>query len=162
MNTRTQRHSVRWWRIAAVCGLLIALGARGELAAIPAPASRPLVGAIRFDAWQSGESATDDWLIAQLGPKQWRYRLPNFGTEISDTQVRMDEATPANMDQEIALAKAAGIDYWAFNHLLTRERQCLNTYLASSRKSEVKFCLQMGAFFDARAADAVNLMKDPS
>lgn len=162
MNTRTQRHSVRWWLIAGMCGLLSMLGARSELAAVPAPATRPLVGAIRFDAWQSGESPVGDDFIAQLGPRQWRYRLPSFGTEISDTQVRMDEATQANMDQEIALAKAAGIDYWAFNHYLTINRRCLNLYLSSARKSDVKFCLQMGAFFDARAADALNLMKDPS
>jgi len=43
---------------------------------------------------------------------------------------------------------------------LTNEiRDALNLYLSSARKRDINFCLQMGALFPARIADAVNLIK---
>jgi hypothetical protein len=61
------------------------------------------------------------------------------------------------MDREIAYARAAGLDFFCFNHFLTEPRQSLNLYLSSTRKGDINFCLQMGSL--GRAADAVNLIK---
>ena len=127
-------------------------------AARPARA-KPIVGAIRMDAWQPGPF--DSTHIAQLGPAQWRYRLPFYGTEVNSTRVAMNEATQAVMDQEIAYAHAAGLDFWCFNHNLTPVgalRESLNLYLSSTHKGDINFCLQMGAL-GSRVTDAVNLMK---
>jgi hypothetical protein len=63
------------------------------------------------------------------------------------------------MDQEIAYAHAAGLDYFCFNHYLTEPRQSLNLYLSSKRKGDINFCLQMGNLGPERLADAVNLIK---
>jgi hypothetical protein len=45
---------------------------------------------------------------------------------------------------------------------LTVLREGLTLYLSSTRKGDINFCLQMGAIFPARVADAVNLMKTPT
>ena len=120
--------------------------------------ARPVVGAIRWDGWQDG-GPIGDANVALLGPKKWRYRLPFYGREISETQVQLRENSQAVMDQEIAYARAGGLDYWAFNHYLVELRQSLNLYLSSSHKSDINFCLDMGALSPARVADAVNLIK---
>jgi len=119
--------------------------------------ARPLVGAIRFDFWQPGP---DNGFIGFLGPSQWRYRLPFYGVEVDSNTVALAANTQAIMDQEIAYAHEAGLDFFCFTHFLTNEaRQSLNLYLSSARKRDINFCLQMGALFPARVADAVNLMK---
>jgi hypothetical protein len=130
-------------------------------AAAKASAARPVVGAIRMDAWQPGPF---DGFIAQLGPWQWRYRLPFYGTEIDSNTVSLAENTQAVMDQEIAYAHKAGLDFWCFNHNLTpigALRESLNLYLSSTHKGDINFCLQMGAL-GTRVPDAVNLMKEPT
>jgi hypothetical protein len=78
--------------------------------------SRPRVGAIRWDAWFGDDPSSDvgRQVERSLGPQRWHYRLPFFAEELSDTEVRVRENTPAVMDQEIECARAAGIDYWAF------------------------------------------------
>jgi hypothetical protein len=122
----------------------------------PISTSRPAVGAIRFDFWQPGPLG--DGAIAQLGPKKWRYRLPFYGVEIDSNTVALAENTQAIMDREIGYAHAAGLDFFCFNHFVT-ERAGLDLYLSSARKRDLNFCLQMGALFPARVADAVKLMK---
>jgi hypothetical protein len=119
--------------------------------------ARPIVGAVRFDAWQPG--ATGDPYIGFLGPAQWRYRLPFYGVEVDSNTVALAANTQAVMDQEIAYAHAAGLDFFCFDHYLTELRQSLNLYLSSAHKHDINFCLQMGALFPARVADAVNLIK---
>jgi hypothetical protein len=116
------------------------------------------VGAIRWDAWQTTDSIGNR-SIAFLGPSRWRYRLPFYGVEVDSNTVRMASNTQAVMDQEIAYARAAGLDFFCFNHYLTQLRQSLNLYLSSTRKDDINFCLQMGGLNPARVADAVNLMK---
>jgi hypothetical protein len=122
-----------------------------------APTARPLVGAIRFDVWQPGP--VGDSSIEQLGPRQWRYRLPFYGVEVDSNTVALAENSQAVMDQEIAYAHSAGLDFFCFDHYLTELRQSLNLYLSSTRKGDINFCLQMGAIFPARVADAINLIK---
>src|SRR2546428_9243480 len=63
------------------------------------------------------------------------------------------------MDQEIAFAHAAGLDFFCFNHYLIEFRKSLNLYLSSPHKGDMNFCLQRGSLWSARVADAVNLIK---
>ena len=123
--------------------------------------ARPLVGAIRMDAWQPTEPIGNG-LVGFLGPSQWRYRMPLYGVEVDPNTVSLAANTQAVMDQEIGYAHAAGLDYFCFNHFLTELRQSLNLYLSSARKGEINFCLQMGSLNPDRVADAVNLIRTES
>jgi hypothetical protein len=124
-------------------------------AADRASATRPIVGAIRWDGWQPG-GPVGNRSIGFLRPPQWHYRLPFYAVQVAPDSVALAENTQAIMDQEIAYARAAGLDFFCFNHYYTELRQSLNLYLSSSRKGDINFCLQMGAM---RTADAVNLIK---
>jgi hypothetical protein len=115
------------------------LGAPVLMGADAAP--RPVVGAIRWDAWTAGS----EW-EGNLGPTQWRSRLPFYGKETGPDTVEVRADTQEVMDQEIAYAKAAGLDYWAYCfHLPTDLAQepdeyALRLHLASARKTDVHFC----------------------
>jgi hypothetical protein len=111
-----------------------------------------------MDAWQPTEPLGTG-LVRFLGPSQWRYRLPFFGVEIDPDTVSLAANTQAVMDQEIAYAHAAGLDFFCFNHYLVELRQSLNLYLSSPRKKDINFCLQMGSLNPDRVADAVNLIR---
>jgi hypothetical protein len=97
--------------------------------------------------------------IKLLGPERWRDRLPFYGVEVDRNTVALAANTQAIMDQEIAYASAAGLDYFCFSHFLTEFRQSLNLYLSSARKEDINFCLQMGSLNPDRVADAVNLIR---
>jgi len=111
---------------------------------------RPLLGAIRWDAWHTPWSRVQPGagdgpvkaMVRSLGPKPYHYRLPFFGEVVSDNEVRIDGYTQEIVDREIAYAKAGGLDYWAF--LLYEEgsamSQGLSLYLSSAHKQEVGFC----------------------
>ena len=107
-----------------------------------AGAQRPAVGAIRWDAWTEGS----EW-EANLGPQQWRDRLPFYGEEIGPDQVRIRADTQAVMDQEIAYAGAAGLDYWACCFSLPTDlnaeadEYALKLHLSSEHKTDVHFSL---------------------
>ena len=80
----------------------------------PALLAAPLVGAIRWDAWDEGGSIQAA-VAADLGPNQWHYRLPFFTTVTGTNSVSFANGdTQATMDQEINYAANAGINYWAF------------------------------------------------
>jgi hypothetical protein len=144
-----------WVLICAIAGCRASDATCSLDAGVRAPTARPIVGAIRFDVWQPG--ARD---VGFLGPSKWRYRLPFYGVEVDSNTVALAANTQAVMDQEIAYAHAAGLDFFCFTHFLTNDiRIALNLYLSSSRKSDINFCLRMGALFPARVADAVTLMK---
>jgi hypothetical protein len=118
-------------------------------------AARPVVGAIRWDAWTAGS----EW-ERNLGPAQWRSRLPFYGTETGPDAVEIRADTQAVMDREIAYASAAGLDYWAYCfHLptdLTQEpdEYALRLHLASAHKADVHFCfILMGPAWWGPAAE---------
>jgi hypothetical protein len=115
--------------------------------------SKVLVGAIRWDAWHTHSTNPNDvWPVdaveQTLTPSQYRFRAPFFAKVVND-KIRIDGYTQAIVDQEIAYAKEAGLDYWAF--LLYNERtginygypmsEALHLYLSSSKKSDVNFCV---------------------
>lgn len=104
-------------------------------------AQRPIVGAIRWDAWTRGS----EW-ERNLGPRQWRNRLPFYGREVGEDVVEIDAARQEVMDQEIAYANAAGLDFWAYCFHLPQdlgaqpESYAVRLHLSSQRKNDVHFC----------------------
>ncbi len=104
-------------------------------------AVRPLVGAIRWDAWSGGEVTRH--VERTLGPKKYHFRLPWFTRVVSQNAVTIHGARPQIMDQEIEYAAEAGLDYWAFvlyPETSDMSRQ-LNLYLASPLRKRIRFCI---------------------
>jgi hypothetical protein len=120
---------------------------------------RPVVGAIRWDAWIGNVAGYDVGLQVErsLGPQRWHYRLPFYSEEISGTEVRVRGNTQAVMDQEIGYAHRAGLDYWAFVMYPQDNPQTLgglDLYLRSSRRADIRFAMiaQRYTFGDADIA----------
>lgn len=104
---------------------------------------RPIVGAIRWDAWHGDKGEPGKAVERALGPKRWHHRLPFFGKAVSDTQVEIRGYSQDIVDKEIEYAHHAGLDYWAF---VTYEpdssmSEALRYYLSSKRKQDINFCL---------------------
>lgn len=103
--------------------------------------NRPLVGAIRWDAWTGGP--VTEQVERTLGPEQYHDRLPWFAEVQDDQSVRIDGSPQGVMDAEIAYAANAGLDYWAFllypkDNTMSR---ALKQYLESQKPKEIRFCL---------------------
>lgn len=108
------------------------------------PASpRPLVGAIRWDAWYGPREVPGKAVQESLGPKKWHDRLPFYAKAEGDDRVAIDGATPDVMAKEIAYAHNAGLDYWAFVTYPpeTKLSLALKLYLESPKRGDMKFCL---------------------
>ena len=132
---------------------------------------RPIVGAIRWDAWHVGsENSPVRAMERSLGPKRYHHRLPFFAEVISDTEVKINGYTQAIVDQEIAYAKAGGLDYWAF--LLYEPSspmsQALSLYLSSKHRRDIGFCAIAGAktfgeaaSFPEKSKRILDLMSEP-
>ena len=103
------------------------------------PEARPVVGAIRWDAWSGGPVTAQ--VERTLGPKRYHDRLPWFAEVIDDSRVRIDGGRQETMDREIDFAADAGLDYWAF--LLYPEAdpmsRPLQQYLESARRKRINF-----------------------
>jgi len=108
--------------------------------------SDSLIGAIRWDGQISNQVAGT---LASVGTEEeralaankWHFRLPFYGVETSANSVIMDGTSQTVMDQEIAYAKDAGIDYWAFcwypdSTGLQTQR---DLYLSSAYKNDVNW-----------------------
>jgi hypothetical protein len=113
----------------------------GSVALSQASHWRPIVGAIRWDAWSGGE--VTEQVERSLGPPKYHSRLPWFAKITAEGRVRIDAGPQSFMDQEIEFAAAAGLDYWGF--LLYPEAspmsQSLKNYLKSTSRGRVNFCL---------------------
>lgn len=144
-------------------------------------AEKPLVGAIRWDAWYGNVPAnvklTDprSWpgakpnltaspdpgaeTLRSLSPERWAWRRPFFARH--DDQGKLLEINGNRqeiMDQEIDYAAHAGLDYWAF---ATYPEDCplswcFKKYIASAKKAKVKFC-----FFLVLGSNYGNFSEDP-
>lgn len=102
---------------------------------------RPIVGAIRWDAWTGGEIT--DQVERSLGPKKYHDRLPWFAEVIGDGTVRIDGGRQEVMDREIDWAASAGLDYWAF--LVYQKGYdmsvALEQYFRSEKRDRINFCM---------------------
>lgn len=129
-----------------LCAMLLGpalLGCAAFAAEGLTPAPRPVVGAIRWDAWFAGGRYE-----RFLAPRQWHYRLPFYARVVSRDKVEVRSDTQEVMDREIAYAAGAGLDYWAFCYYHPKSFQTadsynygLRLYLASRRRADLNFCL---------------------
>ncbi|MCX7888015.1 MAG: hypothetical protein N3B01_12285 [Verrucomicrobiae bacterium] len=129
---------------APVLSAVFLLLAAGRIVATD-PA-RPFLGAIRWDAWHwaptNDLTAPVRAVERALGPKRYHHRLPFFAKIVSDERVCIAGYTPAIIAQEIAFAKEAGLDYWAFVLYDTASpmSQALALYLESPERDSIHFC----------------------
>ena len=133
-----------------------------------APERRPLVGAIRWDAWYgelpesakppasvpyAGFDATRNRLVSQdpgketcrsLAAEPWRYRWPFFTTLGADGKaLAFNDNRAEVLEQEIEHAVRGGLDYWAFT---AYPQNCplsytLETFLTCRNRDALRFCL---------------------
>jgi hypothetical protein len=128
---------------------------------------RPLVGAIRWDAWYGtlpdtarlpasvpypGFDAARNRLVSQdpgketrrsLAAEPWRYRWPFFTTLSADgTAQEFNENRPEVIEQEIELAVHGGLDYWAFTAYPEASplSYTLKTFLQCKNRDKIRFC----------------------
>ncbi len=129
---------------------------------------RPIVGAIRWDAWTGGKITAQ--VERTLGPQKYHDRLPWFAEVEGSNKVVIDGGRQSIMDQEIDFAADAGLDYWAF--LLYPESTsmsvALKQYLKSAKRRCISFCFILHNAFGVSAEQwpaerdrAVALLKDP-
>ncbi|MCC6443774.1 MAG: hypothetical protein IT210_10015 [Armatimonadetes bacterium] len=122
--------------IFALILFITAVGASAE------DSRRPVVGAIRWDAWRQGSE-----FEANLAPPQWRSRLPFYAHEKGDTvEVRGDRQEV--MDKEILYASGAGLSYWAFCYYHPKSwpgadamNYGLRLYHKSRHRAKINYCL---------------------
>jgi len=164
------------FRVALVVVVLV-VGVCISAGTVAGKELRPVVGAIRWDAWHriaDGPKRVGSPVEAMersLGPGAYNWRLPFFGTVVSENEVRIDGYNQKIVDQEIEYAKAGGIDYWAF--LLYEPEyemsQGLSLYLSSSRKKDMHFCaiasgntLGNAEQFKDKSKRVIDLMAQPT
>jgi hypothetical protein len=107
------------------------------------PAGRPLVGAIRWDAWYAPGSTVTTAVQKSLAPEKYRWRLPFFAETHKGTDPVLPAISQLEMDLEIRQASFAGLDYWAFLAYGEGDpmSSALSKYLESSNSNKIKFCL---------------------
>ncbi len=166
--------AILWTCAAVACGASQDAGA-GPAASAPTAAtkgaSRPVVGAIRWDAWHGDKSLVGRAVERSLGPGRWHDRLPFFGRIVSEDRVEVRGDTQAVVDREIAYAAGAGLDYWAFCYYpdAPAMNYGLDLYLTSPHRGDLRFCLllqsaHLGAAKDwaATVEVLVNYLKRPT
>jgi hypothetical protein len=108
------------------------------------------VGAIRWDAWigtigdgVNGATGVGLQVERNLDPHRFHYRAPFFSKEIGYDSIQARETTQQIMDQEIAYAKYAGIDYWAILWYPPHSGLDIarGLYLKSAHKNDIKWCV---------------------
>ncbi len=134
------------------------------------PKGRPLVGAIRWDAWYGalpastrlpasveypGFDASRNRKVSQdpgketsrsLAPDKWRYRWPFFTTLNPDgTAKEFNGNSTAVIEKEIDYAVHGGLSYWAFT---AYPEDCplsysIKTFLTCKNRDKLKFCLYL-------------------
>lgn len=113
--------------------------------------TRPIVGAIRWDGWY-GEGEVVKQTEASLGQPKYHFRLPWFASVFEGGKVRINGDSQSVVEQEIAYAAQAGLNYWAFVDYAGEAADmhiALNRYLASKDKRGVRYCfVEEGARLD--------------
>jgi hypothetical protein len=133
-------------------------------------AARPLVGAIRWDAWADGQPGRA--VEYTLGPSEWRDRLPWYAKEIGPDTVEIRADNQKVADAEIAHAADLGVDYFAFVWYNAREgggdepmTRGLRLYRTSARRDLVKYTviIKPEHLIDpVQSADVLGYMRDPN
>jgi hypothetical protein len=119
---------------------------------------RPLVGAIRWDAWVGDLNPVGLEVEATLSPQQYHHRVPFYGEELGVSSIRARCTTQACADEELAHANRAFIDYFAFVGYANGSNLDLGRklYLSSSQRGRVRFALIKESYsFNALSAAEV-------
>ncbi len=98
-------------KLSLITALLLA-----PLAALHGGDDAPIVGAIRWDAWY-GEGSATKAVEASLGQPKYHFRLPWFARVVGGDKVSINGDSQAIVEQEIAYAAKAGLNYWAASTL---------------------------------------------
>ena len=117
--------------------------ARAALAQRAEQLVRPLVGALRWDAWYVPGSGPTMAVERSLSPPQYQARLPFFAKRDAYNHVSLPALSPNLMDLEIEQAAYAGLDFWAFVGYPADSPMtvALRQYLASSARRRIRFCM---------------------
>lgn len=113
------------------------------LATLRAGDDGPIVGAIRWDGWY-GDATVTKAVEASLGQPKYHFRLPWFAQLQSDGSVQINGDSQAIMEQELAYAAAARLNYWAVVDYWDEAPGmsiALNRYLAAKDKRGIRYCL---------------------
>ena len=107
---------------------------------------KPLVGAIRWDAWYGDGTSVNGAVEATLSPQQWQWRAPFFAEVVSTNQIRI-RGGAAEIQKEIDLAADAGLDYWSFCIYEKSDNlsRALNLYLDAPNRDRIRFCMNLQA-----------------
>jgi hypothetical protein len=128
-----------------------------------------MIGAIRWDAWYDpADGHVAQAVEKSLGPAEFHYRMPFFGSETGPDSVRINGDSQEIMDQEIAAASNAGIAFWAFCSYAPADpmSNALRLYLSSKRRGDLPFCLFGGVessidYFKPQTEYQLSLMREP-
>lgn len=123
---------------------------------------KTLIGAIRWDAW--GTKDVGPQVRATLSLQRFHFRLPYYAEIIGNDNVFIPPYSQKLIDEEIALAKKAGIDYWAFcwyPHTVDGGLDSARLlYQSSEHKNDVKWCpILCVSSFDFKT-DGVKLVEE--
>ena len=128
-----------------------------SVAATLAAGEPPIVGAIRWDGWY-GEGGVVKAVEHTLGQPKYHFRLPWFARVLSEGKVSINGDSQAIMEQEIAYAAQAGLNYWAFVDYLDESPGlsiALNRYLGAKDKKGIRYCMvEEGARLDKAGVKA--------
>lgn len=102
----------------------------------------PIVGAIRLDGWY-GTGSVVKAVEASLGPPKYHFRLPWFARVVGEGKVSINGDAQAVVEQEIAYAAKAGLNYWAFVDYCDEASAmhiALNRYRSAKDKKGIRYC----------------------
>lgn len=126
---------------------LQSITALAAASASPIPVSaatraRPLVGAIRWDAWYAPGSVPTEAVKRTLSPAKYQWQLPFFAN-VSGENISLPSISQGIIDLEIDHAAYMGIDYWAFVAYGQDDPMSapLQFYLKSASRQKVRFCM---------------------
>lgn len=114
---------------------------------------RPIVGAIRWDAWVGNIHPVGLAVERNLSPHQYHYRTPFYSKEISYDSVQCRGATLVVIQKENKYAQYCGINYWAFCWYPKHSGldTVMQLYLKCPHKYGINWCCIVGtAKFDER------------
>jgi hypothetical protein len=133
------------------------MGAAAAVASSAAQAAHPgkTVGAIRWDAWyKAGNTGVTAAVAAALGYSSdpvsganFQSRAPSCATAINSYSISLDGCdSQAQIDAEIAAARGAGLDYWAYCWYGTTNplQKAWVYHQASAIKAQMNWCLIVG------------------
>lgn len=135
------------WKVIS-CGLFLltmSLFSMGQTGISPRP--DVLVGAIRWDGWYKVEGGiaknnVPRLVEGNLSRKEFHFRVPFFA-RLEQDSVILPIISQEQIDQEILLARDAGIDYWAYCWY-KNDGGCLSSarklHQSSKYCNEVKMC----------------------